>query len=151
MTTPSASLAYNRLTFGPIPRGVTAPTSTTISQWLAAQLAAPSSDAPAVAQALAAVRLEFVDRDASGNPLPAQMLPLTSINDDEATLWAQMKAAGTDFAKQVRPADEIQAASYIRAALSPYQLFEVMVELWHSHFNIQSHVNGIVAASYPAF
>jgi uncharacterized protein (DUF1800 family) len=79
------------------------------------------------------------------------MLPLTSINDDEATLWAQMKAAGTDFAKQVRPADEIQAASYIRAALSPYQLFEMMVELWHSHFNIQSHVNGVVGGSYPAF
>jgi uncharacterized protein (DUF1800 family) len=27
----------------------------------------------------------------------------------------------------------------------------MMVELWHSHFNIQSHANGTVAASYPAF
>ena len=30
MTNPSASLAYDRLTFGPIPRDVTAPTGTTI-------------------------------------------------------------------------------------------------------------------------
>src|SRR5438270_14081776 len=95
----SSSLAYRRLTFGPIPRDPTAPTDHTLSQWLAAQLAAPSTDAPAVATALAAVQLAFVDVDANGNPLPSQLLPLASINADEATLWAAMKAAGKDFAE----------------------------------------------------
>src|SRR5450631_4109502 len=118
MTLPSATLAYRRLTFGPISRDAGAPTDHTITQWLTAQLAAPASDAPAVAQALAAVTLEFVDHDASGKPLPPQLLPLSSINASEATLWAAMKAAGSDFSKHARPAAEIQAASYVRAALS---------------------------------
>ncbi len=151
MTLPSAGLAYSRLTFGPVSYDPTAPTNNNVSQWLAAQLAAPPADAPAVAQALAAVRLQFVDKDSNGNPLPPQMLPLTSLNADEATLWSAMKAAGKDFAKYSRPADEVQAASYIRAALSPYQLFEMMVELWHSHFNVEAHANGMIAASYPVF
>lgn len=151
MTTPSAGLAYDRLTFGPISRDPTAPTSNTVSQWLAAQLAAPSTDAPAVAEALAAVQLPFNDVDASGNPLPPQLLPLKWINAGEAALWANFKAASGDFRKQARPADEIQAASYVRAALSPYQLFEMMVELWHSHFNVNAHASGTIAASYPAF
>jgi len=151
MTLPSASLACERLTFGPIGRDPTAPNNNNIGQWLMAQLAAPSTDAPQVTQALAAVRLEFVDVDANGKPLPPQMLPLTYIGANESTLWTAMKSAGSDFPKQVRPAQEIQAASYIRAALSPYQIFEMMVELWHCHFNIQATANGTVAASYPAF
>lgn len=151
MTTPSAGLAYDRLTFGPISRDATAPTDNTISQWLAAQLSAPPTDAPAVAQALAAVRLQFNDVDANGNALPVQQLPLSWINADETTLWANFKAAKGDFRKQVRPADEIQAASYVRAALSPYQLFEMMVELWHCHFNVNAHGSGAIGASYPAF
>jgi hypothetical protein len=151
MTTPSAGLAYDRLTFGPISRDPTAPNSNTISQWLMVQLAAPSTDAPAVTQALAAVQLEFVDVDSKGNTLPPQLLPLMWISSDEPTLWSAMKAANGDFRKEVRPADEIQAASYVRAALSPHQLFEMMVELWHSHFNVNAHANGTVAASYPVF
>ncbi len=147
----SASLAYNRLTFGPISHDPKAPTNGDVTQWLMAQLAAPSSDPPVVAQALAAVLLQFVDHDSSGHALPPQMLPLKYVDADEATLWAAMKAAAGDFAKEVRPAQEIQAASYVRAALSPYQVFEMMVELWHCHFNIQAFASGTVAASYPAF
>jgi uncharacterized protein (DUF1800 family) len=148
---PSANLAYNRLTFGPISGDPGAPTDSTVKKWLADQLAASSSDAAVVAQALGAVTLQFQDYDATGKALPPQQLPLSSINSDETALWAAMKAAGNDFAKHNRPADEIQAASYIRAALSPNQLFEMMVECWHSHFNVESHDNGTVAASYPAF
>jgi Protein of unknown function (DUF1800) len=147
----SASFAYDRLTFGPISGDPTAPTDYNVLQWLMAQLAPPPGDAPVVAQALDAVLLQFVDHDKNGNSLPPQMLPLIYVNADEATLWAAMKTAGGDFPKEIRPAQEIQAGSYVRAALSPYQVFEMMVELWHCHFNIQALTNGTVAASYPAF
>ena len=124
MTNPSASLAYNRLTFGPMCRDATAPTSATVSQWLATQIHAPAGDAPNVQAALASVLLAFNDRDANGQPIPTQYLTLTTLGQNQTALWLAYKATGKDFAKQVRPAQEVQAASYIRAAQSPNQVWQ---------------------------
>ena len=44
MTMPSATLAYNRLTFGAILNDAAAPTSVTLNSWLGQQLMAQAAD-----------------------------------------------------------------------------------------------------------
>ncbi|GGF24259.1 hypothetical protein GCM10011611_32870 [Aliidongia dinghuensis] len=152
MTMPSVALAYNRLTFGAKHGDPAAPTPLTLNAWLSAQLTEAATDTPAVTESLVNVRLKFVGQDpTTGDPLPPQMLPLTWLNADEAALWANFRTAGKDYAQTQRPGAEIQAASYIRAAQSPNQLAEQMVEFWHSHFNVQVNSSEQAGSTYPAF
>lgn len=152
MTMPSATLAYNRLTFGAKYNDSTAPNSVTLNAWLGLQLTATASDSAGVAQSLANVLLKFTGEDpTTGDPVAAKLLPLTWLHASEAALWAKFKNAGKDFPQTMRPGAEMQAASYIRAAQSPNQLAEQMVEFWHSHFNVQVDSHQQTGSTYPAF
>jgi len=152
MTMPAATLAYNRLTFGAKYDDATAPTATTLNAWLGAQLSATATDSAAVAQSLAAVTLKFTGDDpTTGVAEPPVLLPLTWLHATDQALWANFKTAGMDHPQIMRPGQEIQAASYIRAAQSPNQLAEQMVEFWHAHFNVQVDSHEQTGTSYPAF
>jgi len=152
MTMPSATLAYDRLTFGAKYNDATAPTAVTLNSWLGVQLTASASDSPAVSQTLAAVQLKFTgENPTTGTPVPAVMLPLTWLHASDAALWANFKSAGLDHPQIMRPGEETQAASYIRAAQSPNQLAEQMVEFWHAHFNVEVSSHEQTGTTYPAY
>lgn len=152
MALPSANLAYQRLTFGPLFGDPSPPTDSNLGTWMGNQLNATSSDPSNVTAMLNAVQLSFTDTP-NGVSQPAKLLPLTNLSLDQATLWANFRtaAAANDFAPQARPGQEILAASYVRAAQSPNQLFEMMVDCWHNHFNVNYISDGHTASSYPVF
>jgi uncharacterized protein (DUF1800 family) len=51
-------------------------------------------------------------------------------------LWADHVLADPVYDVRMRPAWETQRATFMRAAYSRRQLFEVMVTFWHDHFNV---------------
>ena len=51
---------------------------------------------------------------------------------------------------QITIVQHIEAATYFRAYFSPRQLYEVMVEFWHTHFSIQI-LNGVAPIFHPSY
>ena len=51
-------------------------------------------------------------------------------------LWNDHIKANPDYNIRMRPAWEVQRASYVRATYSRRQLREVLVNFWHGHFNV---------------
>ena len=51
-------------------------------------------------------------------------------------LWADHAAGDPAYEARMRPAWEVQRAAFVRAIFSQRQLFEVMVNFWHDHFNV---------------
>ncbi|SEK90824.1 Protein of unknown function [Pseudoxanthomonas sp. GM95] len=52
-------------------------------------------------------------------------------------LWADHALGDPEYSTRMRPGWEVQRASFVRATYSRRQLFEVMVNFWHAHFNTQ--------------
>lgn len=51
-------------------------------------------------------------------------------------LWAEHVVGDPVYNVRMRPAWEVQRAAFVRATFSKRQLFEVMVNFWHDHFNV---------------
>lgn len=51
-------------------------------------------------------------------------------------LWSEHAAVTDDYELRMRPAREVQRATFVRAVFSRRQLLERMVEFWHDHFNV---------------
>jgi uncharacterized protein (DUF1800 family) len=60
----------------------------------------------------------------------------TTLGKSLQQLWADHVAADPAYDVRMRPAFEVQRAAFVRAAFSRRQLFEVMVNFWHDHFNV---------------
>ncbi len=51
--------------------------------------------------------------------------------------------APIDWVDHIRPGRETSAATFIRALYSKRQLFEMMVDFWHNHFNVYLDTDGV--------
>lgn len=51
-------------------------------------------------------------------------------------LFIDHHAADPEWYERIRPATETELATWIRAVYSKRQLFEVLVDFWHNHFNV---------------
>ena len=60
----------------------------------------------------------------------------TTLGKSLTQLWADHIKADPEYSLRMRPAWEVQRASYVRATYSRRQLYEVVVNFWHSHFNV---------------
>lgn len=60
----------------------------------------------------------------------------TTLNKSLTQLFADHHVADPPWQERIRPAYETSLATWIRAVHSRRQLFEVMVEFWHNHFNV---------------
>lgn len=60
----------------------------------------------------------------------------TTLGKTLPQLWADHVAPDPAWEIRMRPAWEIQRASFVRAVHSKRQLREVMVNFWHDHFNV---------------
>lgn len=146
-----ADLHASRFTFGrrfndPSPVGASDP-----GAWFASQLTAPWADDPAVASRLAQVQLPITTTDGTGASTTVS-LPLQDLALSPSALWAiQASDTSANRAYTRRPADEVVAASWIRATFSPWQLQEVMVDFWHNHFSVDAYQSGPIEAMWPAY
>ena len=60
----------------------------------------------------------------------------TTLDKSLTQLWADHVNADPEYDVRMRPAWEVQRASYVRATYSRRQLREVLVNFWHAHFNV---------------
>jgi uncharacterized protein (DUF1800 family) len=79
---------------------------------------------------------EAIDVSALETPLAAALPTLAMTNGQ---LIDQARTSGNQF----QAVDELRVATFLRQIFSPRQLYEVMVEFWTNHFNVQ-HIDGPV-------
>jgi uncharacterized protein (DUF1800 family) len=145
----------NRLTFGATNADRAALQELGREGWLAAQLAMPTAD-DALQQRLSAARLH-ISYDAGDDGVNGawdavdEMRPLGYLDADPA---GQVDLLNFDMAMEYterqRPAQEVIAASLIRAVHAPAQLREVMTQFWHNHFHVNAQKDETTAAFFPS-
>lgn len=65
-------------------------------------------------------------------------------------LWALQKEQ-MPYQEKIRPADEVRAATWLRALYSRWQLKELLVEFWHNHFSVNTYVEEKIATLFPLY
>ncbi len=61
---------------------------------------------------------------------------LKTLAKSREQLWADHAAGNPEWYVRMLPAIETERASFLRAIYSRRQLFEVLVDFWHDHFNV---------------
>ncbi len=120
--------------------------------WVRWQLGLPPDDDRATRDALATVRLRIEYDKGEGYPALKEDRPLTSLEKPIGTLWHladwDTKMA---WAERVRPADELIAATLLRAALAEGQLRETLADVWRDHFAVSREASEHVAIALPTY
>jgi uncharacterized protein (DUF1800 family) len=81
-----------------------------------------------------------------------EIRPLALLNAPNDQLWARASGSmSMDWAERMRPYDEVRVATWIRAVTSRRQLFEVLVDFWHNHFNVRATSDAVIAATWPVY
>jgi uncharacterized protein (DUF1800 family) len=146
----------NRLTYGATPQARADIAGAGRAAWLEAQLALPPDD-PATDARLAAARLRIQypeGQDENGHSWQAldEMRPLATLGSDPETRTRLVDwSIGMEYSERARPAQEVIAATLIRAVHAPAQLREVMTGFWHDHFSVNAQKNEFTAAFFPDF
>lgn len=154
---PSDDLWLNRLSFGATPASRGDLAALGREGWLAAQLAM-SPDDPGLTARLVAARLTIgyeAGEDEAGHhwpALPEEARPLALLDAPAEQLVRLLDwETPMDYAERARPAQEVVAASLIRAVHAPAQLREVMTQFWHDHFNVNAQKDETTAALFPLY
>ncbi len=151
-------LWLNRLTFGASSLALDEIATLGRAEWLEWQFGLPSTDAPLVTR-LRAARLRIyyeAGGDEDGNTWPAldELRPLSLLLAGPESLirlaeWGPGK--GMDYSERTRPAQEVIAASLIRATHGQAQLREMMTQFWHDHFNVNSAKDETTAIHFAGY
>lgn len=72
----------------------------------------------------------------------------TTLNKSLTQLWQDHYLANVGWQERIRPTVETQKATMIRAVYSKRQLFEVLVDFWHNHFNVDAWISSIVTSTF---
>ncbi|MDR3515093.1 MAG: DUF1800 domain-containing protein [Azospirillaceae bacterium] len=144
-------LITRRFTFGSRFNEPQPLTTSNLNNWLNAQLAAPTADDVSVLQRLAAVQLPITVTATDGTSTTTNR-GLTDLFKPSQDLWAILAAdTSANKAESQRPANEVAAARWIRAAFSPWQVQEVMTDFWHNHFSVDAYQSMPIAATWPVY
>jgi len=153
VVTPEA-VAMSRLSFGPSPAAVAAfralpgTDDERYTSWVRQQLDPARIPDAACDQRLEATRLKI--RYGTVN----EVRPLALIRPDVAVqaLWStRVVPRSLPWEERMRPYDEVRVATWIRAVYSQRQLFEVLVDFWHNHFNVKASADPRCAATWPIY
>jgi uncharacterized protein (DUF1800 family) len=150
------ALWLNRLTYGASDASRAAIADMGRTAWFEAQLAMPAADADLDAiLASAQLRINYeAESDSDGHSWSAldERRPLSFLTDDPANhLHLVDWSIGMSYVERTRPADEVIAATMIRAVHAPAQLREMMTGFWHDHFSVNAQKNEFVAAFFPSY
>jgi uncharacterized protein (DUF1800 family) len=78
--------------------------------------------------------------------------PLQLLDAPIEQLWPRASGSATpEYSERMRPYDEVRVATWIRAVHSRRQLFEVLVDFWHNHFNVKPSSDSAIAATFPLY
>ncbi len=148
-------LWLNRLTFGATIAERASFAAMGPQAWLDDQLLRPVEDVDLQARLDAAkLRMNYeagVDERGYEWVTTDELRPLSNLSADPASFVRLMNwETGMEYSERVRPANEVIAASLIRAVHAPAQLREVMTQFWHDHFSVNAHKNEMTAAFFPS-
>jgi uncharacterized protein (DUF1800 family) len=137
-----------RTSFGATPASLAALRQMGLAAYLNEQLA-PNEAADAEAQAaIKALRLRIEYEQ--GKRKVNEERPLGLLQADLPGLW-RLTAEGTPYSEKYRAAEEVTAATWLRAVHSRWQLREVMMQFWHNHFNVNVNAEERVAITLPLY
>jgi uncharacterized protein (DUF1800 family) len=145
----------NRLTFGATTDTRREFAQLGLDKWLDNQLATEAGDLE-LDRMLGAARLRIAyvaGDDGEGRSWEAtdELRPLTMLTADPAELVALLDySVGKDYSERTRPAQEVIAASLIRAVNAKAQLREVITQFWHDHFSVNALKSEMTAAFFPS-
>ena len=125
-----------------------------LKRWLDEQLAPPVGDDPETSRRLAEAKFRIEYPEEAGKwPKVNEDRPLSTLDADLKSLWHLRDwQKPMPYQERVRPRDEVNAATWIRALYSPYQLREVMVGFWHDHFHVNAlHDDVAIAVAWPHY
>lgn len=143
------NVALNRLSYGMSSRDATAfnalgaTAEERYEAWVTQQLDPASLDDSACDQRLAATRLKIrygtLNEARPLGLLDAPLSQLWPLNDHE------------EWSERTRPYDEVRVATWIRAVYSRRQLFEVLIDFWHNHFNVRATADSAIMVTWPVY
>jgi uncharacterized protein (DUF1800 family) len=120
--------------------------------WVDAQLAMPVADGDHVRKRLKASKLKIEYEAHEGFAAVKEMRPLSMLNAQLQDLWHLVDWENKmPWVERVRPADEILAATIIRAVSSEAQVREHMVDFWRDHFTVNRDAAEQVAIALPDY
>ncbi len=150
------TIAMRRLAFGPSPELMAMYDATPgagdeerFDNWVRQQLNYTAIDNTPCANRIASAQLKirYIDNNRTVN----EVRPLSWLSASRETLWQQRAVPDLRWAERIRPYNEVRVATWIRAVCSRRQLFEVMVDFWHNHFNVNATANQRIAATWPDY
>jgi uncharacterized protein (DUF1800 family) len=153
---PPDLIAPVRLGYGVHPRGAGTAESTArlrrggLAAWLDWQLA-PDERADADCDArLAALRLPIKYPATPDHPAVDEPRGLITLGQPIETLWPIAIDNKSPGPERMRPRQELAAAQVTRAVWSVWGLRELMVDFWHTHFNVFAN-EPRTAAALPSY
>jgi len=152
----TAALYLNRLSYGATPNSRSEFDRLGVTGWLEAQLALPERDVALDARiGKTELLIEYeAGRTEDGKPWPAlsEHRPISLLDKPPQDLLYLLDFdAPIDFTERERPANEVIAASLIRAVHAPAQLREVMTAFWHEHFSVNALKSELTAVFFPNY
>jgi uncharacterized protein (DUF1800 family) len=144
-------VAMNRLSYGMSAQDLAAYRQAGASDdqryaaWVDQQLAPSTIDDSACEQRIAATKLKISYTGVN------EVRPLSLLSAGITQLWPLASTSGLDGNERTRPYSEVRVATWIRAVSSKRQLFEVMVDFWHNHFNVKASAEQSIAATWPIY
>jgi len=168
---PLETIALSRLAFGPTPaeldalRALAPSPRRRLAAWVEGQLHPDSIDDKDCERRLAELKLETLEKNVkqlwADHVVAANALRDKTLAEQKAfeAAMSSAAAAGLPPPKQpqteenklrLQPVRELEAATWLRAVYSRRQLYEVLVDFWHDHFNVYGW-DGQYSATFVAF
>lgn len=143
------TIAMRRLAFGPSPELMTMYDATSgasdeerFDNWVRQQLNYTAIDNTPCANRILSAKLKIIN----------EVRPLSWLSASRETLWREWVVPDDlPWAERIRPYEEVRVATWLRAVYSRRQLFEVMVDFWHNHFNVRATADYRIAATWPDY
>ncbi len=151
-----ATFFLNRLTYGATRQSRSEFREAGLENWLNTQLSLPARD-PALEDRIRSTRLliEYeAGRTEDGETWPAlsEHRPISLLDKDPADLLYLLDFdKPIAFSERERPANEVIAASLVRAVHATAQLREVMTAFWHEHFSVNALKSELTAVFFPEY
>ncbi len=151
----SVIIALNRMGYGPRPGDIERVRGMGVDAYITEQLNPSTIDDSECDTRLSNARLKisYAADSMAGYPARHEALPLETLNQELADLWPRARGVAPyqAWAERRRPADEVRVATWLRAIHSKRQLFEVLVDFWHNHFNVSINTSTTIAATFPLY
>lgn len=150
------TIAMRRLAFGPSPELMAMYDATSgasdeerFDNWVRQQLNYTAIDNTPCANRILSAKLKI--RYTHNSSTINEVRPLSWLSASREMLWQQRVVPDLPWAERIRPYEEVRVATWLRAVYSRRQLFEVMVDFWHNHFNVQATADHRIAATWPDY